>query len=83
MLSRWSTTAAMSTQAQREESATAAKLKKKQQQAVSIPKTSMQARGGLVESTQNLPLHKKIEVSGKTVIVPTIIKSNPKTSQIK
>ena len=35
-----------------------------------------------MESTQTLPLHKKIEVLGKTIIVPTIIKSNPKTSQI-
>ena len=82
MLSRRLPSATMSTQAPLEESATAAKLKKKQQQAVLIPKTSIQARGGFVESTQNLPLHREIEVLGKTVIVPTIIKSNPKTSQI-
>ena len=35
-----------------------------------------------MESTQNLPLHREIEVLGKTFIVPIIIKSNPKTSQI-
>ena len=82
MLSRRLPSATMSTQAPLEESATAAELKKKQQQAVLIPKTSIQAKGGFVESTQNLPLHREIEVLGKTVIVPTIIKLNPKTSQI-
>ena len=82
MLSRRLPSATMSTQAPLEESATAAELKKKQQQAVLIPKTSIQAKGGFVEPTQILPLHREIELLGKTVIIPTIIKSNPKTSQI-
>ena len=72
----------MSSHGQQGQSATAAKLKKKQQQTVSIPKSSIKARGGFVDSTQNLPLHTEIEILGKTIIVPTIIKSNPKTSQI-
>ena len=82
MLSRRLPSATMSTQAPLEESAIAAELKKKQQQAILIPKTSIQAKGGFVESTQNLPLYRKIELLGKTIIIPTITKSNPKTSQI-
>ena len=82
MLSRRLPSATMSTQAPLDESATAAELKKKQQQAVLIPKTSIQAEGGFVKSNRNLPLHKEIELLGKTIIIPTITKSNPKTSKI-
>ena len=71
----------MSARGKQEQSTSTAKLKEKQKQAVSIPKTSIEARGGFVESTQNLPLHKKIDILGKTIIVPAM-KLNPSNSQI-
>ena len=82
MLSRQLSSATMSTHSPLDESATAAELKKKQQQAVLIPKTSIQEKGGSVKSNRKLPLHTEIEKLGKTIIIPNITKSNPKTSQI-
>ena len=82
MLLRQLPSATMSTHSPLDESATAAELKKKQQQAVLIPKTSIQEEGGFVKSNRNLPLHTEIELLGKTIIIPNITKSNPKTSQI-